>query len=108
AVLVDARKLQVTFRSARLNLKRVRFIARNLQIRCCFGMMPLQRERTLVIQNRAPKVARAEVSVAEIVKYVCAPLSGANQGLVARDRFLEMALGEFLVCFRKFGVGLRQ
>ena len=100
--------MQVTFQTAWLNLQRVRFIACNLQIRCRFGMVPLQHKCAFVIQNRASKVARPEVGVSEIVKYICAPLSRANQCLVAGDRFLEMALGEFLVCFRKFGVGLRK
>src|SRR6476660_9699019 len=70
-------------------------------------MMWLQGQRSFVIQDRPSKVARAEVSIAEIVKYVCAPLACANQRLVARDRFLKMTLGKLLVCLWEVGVGLR-
>ena len=86
----------------------MRFVARDLQIGRGLGMMRLQGERAFVIQNRASKIARAEVGVAEIIKHIRTPLPGANQCLVARDRFLEMTLGVFLVCLCKFDICLTQ
>jgi hypothetical protein len=47
---------------------------------------------------------RTEIGVPEIVKQIRVPLTGANQGLVSSDRFLEVTLREFLVRFGKFSI----
>ena len=67
-VLIDARKLQVALSPALLQLKRVRLVTGDLQIGRGFRMMSLQGERPLIIQDRAPKIACPEISVAKIVK----------------------------------------
>src|ERR1700757_5023121 len=71
-------------------------------------MMPLQREGTLVIQNRTSKIARAKVGVTEIVKYIRARLPRANEFLITGDRVLEMTLGKLFVCLCKLGIRLRE
>src|SRR5207249_6758125 len=55
-----------------------------------------------------PKVADAKISIAEIVKQICAPLSCTNECLVPGDRFLEMALGVLLICFCEVAFCLRK
>src|SRR6266403_2246112 len=70
-------------------------------------MMRLQSERALVIQNRPTKITGTKVSVAEIVKHICGPLSGTNERLVTGDSLLKMAAGVFFVCLRKLDVRLR-
>src|SRR6478752_4943413 len=69
-------------------------------------MMLVQGECALVIQNRAAKIARAKISISQIVKQICVPLTCANQRLVTGDRFLEMTLRVFLVRFCEFNVWL--
>src|SRR5215211_6125628 len=68
AVLIDASKLQVALWPALLQLKRVRLVTGDLQIGSGFRMMSLQGERPLIIQDRAPKFACPEISVAKVVK----------------------------------------
>src|SRR4029077_1328224 len=99
AVLIDARKLQVPLWPALLQLKRAGFVTGDLQIGRSFRMMSLQGERPLIIQDRVAKIACPEISVAEIVKQICAPLSCTNECLVTGDGFFEVSLRVFLVCF---------
>jgi hypothetical protein len=70
--------LQVSFRPAWLNLKRARFVARDLQVGRRLRMMPLQCKRTFVVQNGASEIACAEISVAKIVEYIRARLARSN------------------------------
>src|SRR5206468_495691 len=106
AVLIDARKLQVALWPALLQLERVRLVTGDLQIGRSFRMMSLQGERAFVIQNRAAKIARPEISIAEIVKQSCAPLCCTNERLVTGDRFREMTLRILLVCLLKVCIWL--
>src|SRR4029450_7175218 len=108
AVLIDTRKLQVTLRPALPQLESARLLTRDLQIGRGFRMMLLQGERAFVIQNRAAKIVRPEISIAEIVKQSGAQLSCTNECLVAGDRFLEMALCVLLVCLCEICIGLRK
>src|SRR5262249_40114090 len=108
AVLIGARKLEVTLQPAWLQFERARFVTGDLQVGGGLWMMPVQRKRTLVIQNSAAKITGAKISVAQIVKQICVPLARANQRFVTGDRFFEMALREFLVCLGELRIGLRK
>src|SRR4029453_5086407 len=107
-VLINARDLQIPFRPALLHLESTRLVTCYLQIGGCFGMMSFQREPPLIIQDCSSKIARAKISIANIVKNVCAPLSGADKRFVAGDCFLEIVLRVALVRLCKFRVRFRE
>src|SRR5262249_4568340 len=107
-VLVHAGKLQIPIPPALRQLKRARLVTRDLQIGRGFRMMSLQGERSLVIQNRTAKIASPEISIAQIIKQICAPLPRPNECLVTGDRFREMALRIFLVCLCEVCIWLRE
>src|SRR6266404_10009177 len=71
-------------------------------------MMSIQRECAFVIQNRAPEISHPEVSVAEIVKQICAPFSRADECFITIDRLLKMASRIVRVCFSKRRIRLRK
>ncbi len=100
--------MQITLRPAWLHLQCPRLISHDAQIRVCFRMMPIKRQRAFVIQNRITEVSHAEVSVAEIVKQVGAPLPRANEYFITVDRLLKMTGRIILVRFGKFRVRLRE
>src|ERR1700730_1997605 len=107
-VLICCGQAQGMFQSTLLQFQRARFVTRNLQIRFGFGMAWIERKVPLVIQNRVAEVAGAEISVAQIVEQICAPLTGVNERFVISDCFLELTLRIFFIRFRERRVGLRE
>src|SRR5260370_13163327 len=108
AVWIEAPKLEITLRPAWLHLQCACLISHDAQIRVRFRMMSIQRECAFVIQNRVPEISHPEVSVAEIVKQICAPFSRADECFITIDCLLKMASRIIHICFDKSRARLRK
>src|SRR6187200_334545 len=81
-ILVAGEETEMRLRPACCQLESTRLVAHQLQIGACFGLIRVEGECALVVEDGAAEIAAPEVSVAQIVEQGWIPVSTLDERLV--------------------------